>query len=104
MAEPVTLAVQLINETLALRIYLQPKASRDQFVGLHDGALKIAITAPPIEGKANKHLLKWLAKQCRVAQSQVRLQSGVTSRHKQVIIQRPTVIPAPLLRLLDKAD
>ena len=40
---------------LRLRIFLQPKASRDQIVGLHDNELKITITAPPVEGAANAH-------------------------------------------------
>ena len=43
---------------IRLRIFLQPKASRDQIVGLHDGELKIVITAPPVDGAANAHLLK----------------------------------------------
>ena len=47
---------------LRLRIFLQPKASRDQIVGLHDNELKITITAPPVEGAANAHLLKFLSK------------------------------------------
>ena len=42
---------------IRLRILLQPKASRDQIIGLHDGELKISITAPPVDGTANAHLL-----------------------------------------------
>ena len=89
---------------LYLRIYLQPKASRDQFLGLHGDALKIAITAPPVDGKANAHLLKWLAKQCRISQSQVQLLSGETSRHKRVALQLPRVIPPALAQLLAKPN
>ncbi len=50
---------------LLLFVYLQPKASRDQIIGLHGNELKIAITAPPIDGKANAHLSKYLAKACK---------------------------------------
>lgn len=85
-----------------MRIYLQPKASRDQFLGLHGEALKIAITAPPVDGKANAHLLKWLAKQCKVSQSQVQLLSGETSRHKRITLQSPRIIPPVLAQLLAK--
>lgn len=85
-----------------MRIYLQPKASRDQFLGLHGEALKIAITAPPVDGKANAHLLKWLAKQCKVSQSQVQLLSGETSRHKRIALQSPRIIPPVLAQLLAK--
>ncbi|WP_417616531.1 DUF167 family protein YggU [Oceanisphaera sp.] len=95
-----SLAVQLKDDALYLRVYLQPKASRDQFLGLHGDELKIAITAPPVEGKANAHLLKWLAKQCRVAKSQVQLVAGASSRHKKVVIASPTEIPPVLAELL----
>ena len=89
---------------LHLRIYLQPKSSRDQFLGVYAGLngdeLKVAITAPPIDGKANAHLLKWLAKQCKVAKSQVQLVSGDTSRHKRLVIESPKEIPNVLAELL----
>ena len=56
-------AVQYENKILVLNIYLQPKASRDHIIGLHGlDELKISITAPPVDGKANKHLIKYLAK------------------------------------------
>lgn len=51
--------------------------------------LKIRITAPPIEGKANAHLLKFLARRFRVNKSQVRLLAGATSRDKRVCIESP---------------
>ncbi len=43
-----------------MHIYLQPKASKDEIVGVHDNCLKIRLTTPPIEGRANKHLLNLL--------------------------------------------
>lgn len=92
--------MQLIDDVLYLRIYLQPKASRDQFLGWHGSELKIAITAPPVDGKANAHLLKWLAKQCKVAQSQVKILSGDTSRHKHIALHSPRLIPPMLVQLL----
>ncbi|BBL69421.1 DUF167 family protein [Methylogaea oryzae] len=70
--------------TLALRI--QPKASRDQFAGIQGDRLKVRITAPPVDGKANEHLLAFLAKTFRVAKSQVQLLSGETGREKRVRI------------------
>ena len=60
VAMPCTLsAVQQTENGLRLKIVLQPKASKDQIVGLHDDELKITITAPPIDGQANAHLLKF---------------------------------------------
>ncbi|WP_375056993.1 DUF167 family protein YggU [Zobellella sp. DQSA1] len=96
----VTQAVRLEQDRLYLSLYLQPKASRDQFLGLHGDELKLAITAPPVDGQANAHLLKWLAKQCRVAKSQVRLLSGESSRHKKVVVTSPREIPPLLAELL----
>lgn len=94
--------VVLVEDKLYLTVYLQPKASRDQFLGLHGEALKIAITAPPVDGKANAHLLKWLAKQCSVAKAQVQLVRGETSRHKQVMITAPRTLPEAIVALLAK--
>ncbi|MBB1318772.1 YggU family protein [Shewanella sp. SR43-4] len=85
---------------LLLFVYLQPKASRDQIIGLHGNELKIAITAPPIDGKANAHLSKYLAKACKVAKSQVHILKGEHSRHKQIQICQPQVIPAEIAALL----
>lgn len=85
---------------LRLRIFLQPKASRDQIIGLHDGELKIAITAPPIDGQANAYLLKYLSKQFKVPKSSILLEKGELQRHKQIFIPQPKQIPAEIQHLL----
>lgn len=82
------------GEDLLLRLYLQPKASRDQLVGLHGEALKITITAPPVDGKANAHLIKFLSKQFKVAKSAILIEKGLQSRHKLVRIKQPQTLPA----------
>lgn len=81
---------------LTLHIRLQPRASKDEIVGWHGDALKIRITAPPVDGKANKHLLTFLAKQFKVPTAQVALISGQTGRDKRVCIQAPRHIPSPI--------
>lgn len=86
-------AVVICADGLVLRLYIQPKASRDSIVGLHGDELKVAITAPPVDGQANAHLIKYLAKQFRVAKSQVILEKGELGRHKQVKIIHPQHIP-----------
>ena len=86
-------AVKYEKEALVLRLYIQPKASRDQIVGLHGDELKVAITAPPVDGQANAHLQKFIAKQFRVAKSQVVIEKGELGRHKQVRISQPQQIP-----------
>jgi len=56
-------------------------------VGPHGDALKIRITAAPVAGAANKHLLKFLAKRFKIPQSQLSLKSGATSRAKSIAIE-----------------
>ena len=78
---------------LLLDCHLQPKASKDEFAGLHGERLKIRISAPPIDGRANAQLLAFIAKAFGVAKSQVSLDSGDSSRQKRVRIQAPRQLP-----------
>lgn len=79
---------------LRLWVHVQPRASRDEIVGLHGEALKVRITAPPVDGKANKHLGQFLAKAFGVSKGAVELVSGETGRDKQFLIHDPGRIPA----------
>lgn len=74
------------DDAVILALRIQPKASRDQIAGIQGGQLKIRITAPPVDGKANEHLRAFLAKTFRVAKSQVSVLSGETGRDKRVRI------------------
>lgn len=69
-----------------LSCYVQPKSSRCAVVGVHDDMLKIALTAPPVEGEANKMLIKFLSSQLKVSKSACTLVQGDTSRRKVVRI------------------
>lgn len=91
--------IQQQQDGLRLRLYLQPKSSKDQWVGLYNDAIKVAITAPPIDGKANQHLLTFLAKSFKVAKSDIVLEKGELSRHKVVLIASPKALP-PLIDAL----
>lgn len=79
---------------LLLRLVLQPKASRDKFVGLLGDELKIAITAPPVDGKANAHLIKFLSKQFKVPKGAITVEKGLLNRHKLVRIHAPRQMPS----------
>lgn len=94
-------AVNQTSDGLVLRLYIQPKASRDSIIGLHGNELKVAITAPPVDGKANAHLIKYLAKQFRVAKSQVLIEKGELGRHKHIKIVDPQQIPTQVAALLE---
>jgi len=84
------------GDDLILECHLQPKASSDAFAGLHGERLKIRLTAPPVDGKANAQLLAFLARAFAVSKSQVSLESGQQSRLKRVRIQRPEQLPEVL--------
>ena len=65
-----------------LKIHLLPRASRDEICGLQGDAIKVKVTAPPIEGKANMALQKFIAKKLHLASSQVEIMAGQRSREK----------------------
>ncbi|UKA10581.1 DUF167 family protein YggU [Photobacterium damselae] len=94
-------ALSLMGDDLVIRLYIQPKASRDQIVGIHGEELKIAITAPPVDGKANAHLTKYLSKQFKVAKGHIVIEKGELGRHKQVRVESPREMPAIITELLN---
>ena len=69
-----------------LELHVQPGARITAAVGEHGGRLKLKIAAPPVDNKANAHLLAWLAAQLGVPKSAVRLVRGETSRQKTVAV------------------
>jgi len=81
---------------LILRVQVQPRASCDEFAGIHAGAVKIRLTSPPVDGKANAALIAFLAEAFGVAKRQVTLLKGDTGRAKQLRIQAPVRFPPGL--------
>jgi uncharacterized protein (TIGR00251 family) len=69
-----------------LDLHVQPGAKLTAAVGEHGGRLKLKIAAPPVDNKANAHLLAWLAAQLGVPKSAVRLVRGESSRQKTVAV------------------
>jgi uncharacterized protein (TIGR00251 family) len=84
-----------------LRIHLQPRAARNRLVGLHGGAVKISLTAPPVDGTANAALVDFLAALLHVPRSSVTLLGGATSREKRVQVK--TATPEQILRQIQQA-
>ncbi|MDQ5824017.1 MAG: DUF167 domain-containing protein [Chloroflexota bacterium] len=76
--------VQPISGGVAIKVFVAPRSSANKLVGEHNGAIKIALTAPPVEGAANKALVEFMAKLLGVPRSSVSLVSGETSRQKMV--------------------
>jgi hypothetical protein len=73
----------------ALRV--QPRASRNAVAGVMGDAIKLAITAPPVDGKANQAVVEYLAELLKVSKSSVTIVSGETGRNKLVAIRGVTV-------------
>ena len=84
------------GEDLILAVHIQPKASRDALDGTYGERLKIRISAPPVDGKANEHLVRFLAGLFEVPRRQVRLLSGESSRAKRIRIRQPRTLPAEI--------
>lgn len=87
------------NDNLILSLYLQPNARQDKVIGLFNDLIKIQISAPAIDNKANNHLKKWLAKAFHVPNSHIILLKGEHTRQKIVQITRPEKIPPWLKNL-----
>jgi uncharacterized protein (TIGR00251 family) len=64
-----------------------PRASRTEIVGEHDGALKVRLAAPPVEGAANEELVRLLARALSVSRGAIEILSGQTSKLKQVRVR-----------------
>ena len=69
---------------------VQPRASKDEIAGWQEGALKIRLTAPPVEGVANEALIEFLAEALGVRRSELRLVSGEKGRNKRVEVSSLT--------------
>ena len=72
-------------------IHAIPNASRTQIDGTHDGALRVRLHAPPVDGKANQALVAWLADSLHIAKSHIELVRGQTSKRKQLKVRASAV-------------
>lgn len=85
------------GDVITLTLHVQPGAKRTEVVGLHGEALKMRLAAPPIEGRANETLLKFIAEFFEVPILKVELKQGGQSRHKVVAITGSKIEPDRLL-------
>lgn len=72
---------------VVLPVRATPSARRNAICGVHDGMLKISVTAPPEDGRANAAIIKLLAKSLKISKSRVQLLSGVTQRQKKFLLE-----------------
>ena len=93
---------EIKDEQVTISIRVVPRASKDGIAGLlGTEALKVRIQAPPVEGKANAYLIKYLSKQWKISKSTIEILSGETGRNKRIRIFNP---PAELLITLSSLD
>jgi uncharacterized protein (TIGR00251 family) len=72
---------------ITFEVRVAPRASRDRVLGVHEGALKVALTAAPVDGAANEALRKLLAKALGVPKSDVEIVRGARARNKVLRVQ-----------------
>ena len=72
---------------IELDVLVQPRASREKIGPVHDGRLKLGVTAPPVDGEANAAVIELLAKTLGVARGAVEVIAGASSRRKTIKVR-----------------
>jgi uncharacterized protein (TIGR00251 family) len=72
------------------KVIVQPRGARNQIMGLHGDALKVKLTAPPLEGAANRMCVEFLAKSLKVPKSDIEIVHGRQSRSKTILVRAAT--------------
>lgn len=84
--------------SVRITVYVQPRASKTEVVGMHGDALKIRLTAPPVDNAANEALIDFIAAKLGIPKSSVRVAAGATGRRK--IVEITGVTPAAVTAAL----
>ena len=107
--------MQFLQETprgIVIKIYVQPRSSRNRIIGLHGDALKIAIQAPPVNDAANRMCIEFLSKSLNLPRSAIEMLGGHTSRMKRLLLrftpgfdstEQAIIFKQTLLSLLDNS-
>ena len=77
---------RLPDGDLLLSLYVQPRSSRNEVAGLHGDELKLRLTTPPVDGKANRAVIAFLAKLFKIPKSAITIKSGLQSRSKKILL------------------
>ena len=77
---------KITGNDIIVKVKIVPGSSKNKIIGVYNDSLKITITAPPVEGKANKKCIAYLAKYFDVAKSKIEIISGQTSKNKLIKI------------------
>lgn len=82
-----SLNIKQCKEGIQFSAAIQPRASKNEISGVLNGALKLRLTSPPVEGAANRACIKFLAKSLGISSSRVDIVSGLTSKNKIIRIE-----------------
>ncbi len=85
------LELTTVSQGVRFAVFAKPRASRSRIIGVREGALEVAIAAPPVDGAANTELIHALARALRLSKRQVSLVAGEASKHKRVVVHGLTV-------------
>jgi uncharacterized protein (TIGR00251 family) len=87
-------AISRHRDGVVVAVYVQPRASRTAIAGVHDGALRLRVAAPPVAGAANHAVVELLSKQLGVRKADVEILSGASGRSKRVLVRGVDVAAA----------
>lgn len=92
--------VRAFGDDVLIETFVQPRAPRSSVAGIQGGALKLKVTAPPVDDRANRAVEGLLAEVIGVPRSRVTVQTGRSSRHKRVMVEgaSATSVAEALLR------
>ncbi|MFM9904387.1 MAG: DUF167 domain-containing protein [Pyrinomonadaceae bacterium] len=85
------------ENSIVFSVRVVPRAAKSEIIGEHDGALKVRIASPPVDGAANAELIKLLTNHFSVSRSDVEILSGLTSKTKRIRITGISEIGFPML-------
>jgi len=86
MSSSINDCFKIRGNDIIVKVKIVPGSSKNKIVGVYNDALKITVTAPPVEGKANKKCITYLAKYFDIAKSKIEIISGQTSKNKLIRI------------------
>jgi uncharacterized protein len=81
---------------MVFKVYLQPRSSRNEIVGPYRDGIKVKITAPPVEGKANDALIRFLSEHLKIPSSHIEILKGQHAREKTIRISGVETLPASI--------
>jgi uncharacterized protein (TIGR00251 family) len=79
--------LQVTDNGVIIRLFVQPRASKNQLAGIVEDELKVRLTSPPVDGAANALCIKYFAKLLGIAKSELELVAGEKSRHKRLLVK-----------------